>query len=61
MNKPFTVRLYDATGRVVYSQQFQATTNNRVTIATDNLPSAIYTATIDMEGVIANKKVTIMK
>jgi len=61
ITQPFTVKLFDMQGRVVYERDFKSTTNNKVTIATQNLPDAVYTATIDLNGTVINRKVVINK
>ena len=61
INKSVNVRLIDMQGRVVYSNEFDAVQNNKVSIDVTNLPNAIYTATIITDGAVTNKKVVVSR
>ena len=52
------VKLIDIQGRVVYENRFE-NVNKSVSIEAQNLPNAVYTATIITEGEVINKKVLI--
>jgi hypothetical protein len=60
VTRPLSITLTDVEGRQVYSNQFDAFAT-KVSINATNLPSAIYIATIECDGVIVNKKIVINK
>ncbi len=58
---PINIELADMQGKIVYQQQFDQARNNKITINTQNLPAAVYTAVIRIGEAVVNKKVTIFK
>ena len=61
INNKIFVKIADMQGRVVYTKEFNAATNNKLAITTTNLPTGTYAATIYMDGAVITKKVTINK
>jgi hypothetical protein len=61
VNEPINVEMTDMQGKVVYQQRFDNTRNAKLTINTQNLPAAVYTAVIRIGEHVINKKVTIFK
>ena len=48
-------------GRIVYSNEFAGTNNNKLSIAAGNLPTGIYALTILVDGKPVTEKVTISR
>ena len=61
INKTISVKLFDMQGRIVYRNEFSSTMNNKLKIATDNLPSGTYTVSVIVEGVVSVNKITISR
>jgi hypothetical protein len=61
ITKTLSVKLADMQGRIVYNNEFNSTTNNKLSIATNNLPSGVYTITILVDGSPVTEKVTISR
>ena len=54
-----TVKLSDIQGRMVYSQEFNGTTDNNLSVVTNGLPMGNYNVSVICNGNVLNKKVTI--
>lgn len=62
VNQLISVKVIDMQGRIVYSNEFNETNNNKLMIATSGLPSGTYAASIYIDGnVLITKKITINK
>ena len=59
VNNAIAVKLTDIQGRVVYENRFEGAKDKTLSIDAQNLPNAVYTATIVTEGEVINKKVLI--
>lgn len=57
--KPIMVRMTDMQGRVVYANEFNSTTDKRLPITTENLPTGIYAVSVYLDGEVVTKKITI--
>jgi len=55
------VKLLNMEGRIVYTNQFDVTGKDRISIETKNLPEGNYIADIDIDGVVTSEKVTISR
>ena len=61
VNKTVGIKLADMQGRIVYSNEFAGTNNNKLSIAAGNLPTGIYALTILVDGKPVTEKVTISR
>ena len=59
--KPFYVTMFDAAGRVVYNNGFDALAGTSVAIEPRSLSSGVYTASVVIDGVLINRKVEVAK
>ncbi len=59
VNKAISIKMTDMEGRVVYSNEFTGTVNNRVPVTTSNLPAGIYAISISVDGDVITKKLSI--
>jgi hypothetical protein len=55
------VVIYDILGKAVYTNEFSSVSNNRLPISVTNLPPGNYAATIQADGVVVSRKLTIDK
>ena len=56
---PLSVKISDMEGRTVYTNEFSATNNNKISIVTDHLAAGNYNVTIYQDEAVITKKVTI--
>ncbi len=59
INKSISVKIVDMNGRIVYTNDFNATSGKKLKITTANLPPATYTVSVGVEGAVANNKITV--
>lgn len=61
IDKPFEIRIVDMNGRITYQNKYAATTNNKVSIVTDGLPSGTYIISLIVGDDIGARTLTIVK
>ena len=55
------VKLYDMAGHIVYTKEFNAANNNKVSVTTTGLPNGVYSAAISVNGKTLTRKFTITR
>jgi hypothetical protein len=59
IHEPIMIKIADMQGRIVYTKEFDQTTNNKLAITANGLPTGTYAATIYVDGLFITKKMTI--
>ncbi|MFI5196816.1 MAG: T9SS type A sorting domain-containing protein, partial [Chitinophagales bacterium] len=61
VNKAVTVMMTDMQGRTVYTNDFGVINNNELLVTANNLIPGNYTVSINIDGAIVTKKITVTR